>query len=150
MTKRRSNSPNAVRRDIPNIATPRVSDRRSSPVIVPRVALPRRPPFIVPGADKRRYVPPTAQRSFYKTISGGPARVVAPPLKKPLPGRSRPAVSRQPSAISVFQAVPAQLLFAEPKKALDCVRRSVRRQVLAATRKLGANRYRKPTNPVRC
>lgn len=152
MAKRRSSSSRKIRRDAPVVATRRVSDRRSA--FPPRVSLPRRPPYVSPSTDDRFFSPdrgPLRRRSSYNTISGRPARVVPPPVqKRPLP-RSRPIpAASYPALHEVFQSVPAQLLFAQPNKALACIRRSVRRQVLAATRRLGANRYRKPSNPIRC
>lgn len=152
MARSRSNSSRKIRRDASPIATPRVSDRRTVPL--PRVSLPRRPPYASPSTDDRYFSGDRSDprpRSVYNTVSGRQARVVPPPVqKRPLP-RSRPLPAASvPSMMQVFQSVPAQLLFAQPKKALACIRRDVRRQVLAAKRKLGANRYRKPSNPTRC
>lgn len=148
MAKRRSSSSREARRDIPTIASRRLSGRQVLPAPV-RVTLPRRPPYSVPGTDGRVFNP--APTSFYKLVSGAPARVVAPPPRKPLPARSRkPQTPPRVRLSEVFQSVPASLLFSHPKRALVCIRRSVRRQVLAARGSLGANRYRKPTDSVRC
>lgn len=142
MAKRSRRSTSNPRRDAPPIATQRVSRVRPPSPLPFRVNLPRRP---LPHLDDRVYTP--QQDRPYKTFSGRPARVVPPPLPK------RAVAPSGWSAADVYRAfdsVPATLLFEQPKKTLVCVRRSIRRRVLAARGKLGANRYRKPTSSVRC
>lgn len=105
-----------------------------------------------PGRKGSRPINPVGDRRFYNPVarfirpatllSGSPARVVASPPRKPLLARSGPT----------WRGLLSQLSFRTPRKVAVCVRRGVRREVLAARGALGANRpgRRGPFSVVRC
>lgn len=132
-----------ARRDHGSIAR---AAARSGPLVSPAPIvkirpLPARPQVTPPpGHDGRLFDPRPALSRPYRRVSGQPARVVAPPVRKRATGRV--------SASSLY--VPAALLFSQPRGVAVCVRRKERREVIFATRKAGANRYRPPKSNVRC
>lgn len=96
-----------------------------------------------PVGDRRFYNPVAASIRPATLFSGSPARVVvASPPQKPRLARSGPT----------WRGFLSQLSFRTPAKVAVCVRRGVRREVLAARGALGANRpgRRGPFSSVRC
>jgi len=136
------------RRDSLPITSPRLSTSKPSS---PRVSnLPKRTVWYrvpEPVQDARIWQPTPKSKRAVKTLSGTPARVVAPPLAK--------ARVVAPSAPYVpFQSlqVPQALFFEKPRSVTLCVRRKERREVIMATGNGGAQRKgrRTPESNIRC
>lgn len=122
-------SANPARRPSLGRALPRdVSPRRRSQNPAPEME-----PLILP-VDRRHYNPEPELTRPARRVSGVPARVVAPPLKK----RLSPAGKRLP-ALS-----PAALLFARPAGVAVCVQRGIRKEVLHAKNVAGKTGLKAP------
>lgn len=142
MAKNRNRSDRSRRRDASPITTRSVSPvrRPSQPFVirVPRLPLP---------VQDRRYFDPTVNIIDSRpsvTLSGRPARVVAALPKKRATGH--PVALHEALSHVVFGSGRGS------RAALVCIRRSVRRRVLAASGNLGRNRpgRKTPFSHVRC
>jgi len=137
------------RRDSLLITSPRLST--SKPYSPPRVSPPLKRTtwhrVSEPAQDARIWQPTPKSKRAVKTLSGTPARVVAPP-----PSKARLAPHSAPYTPFESSYVPHVLTFEKPRSVTLCVRRKVRREVIMATGNGGAQRKgrRTPESNIRC
>jgi len=116
-------------------AIPRRSQNLRARVVVPDLPL----------VDRRVFSFESPLEAPARRSSGRPARVIAPPLKKPL---------KTPSGVIYRGFSPSALLFDRPEGVKVCVQRGVRKEVMHASGKAGKGYKRPPVfnkySKIRC
>lgn len=92
---------------------------------IPRRSQNQRPNVVVPDllVDRRVFSPVSPLSAPARRLSGKPARVVAPPVRKPV---------QTPSGVIYKGFSPSALLFQRPQGVQVCVQRGVRKEVMHA------------------
>lgn len=125
-TKSKIRNSRLVRRDISNIAKPRLHDLTTSLSLANTHSLSPSTPstYYSDVQDYRRWNPDPYEVPF--TTRGLPSRVVISKTPVRNPGRNRNATAYQ------FSQLSPRIVFAQPAKTLTCIRRARRKAVIHA------------------
>lgn len=119
----------------PQFAITSRSQNRRRNVVVPDLVM----------VDRRVFSPLSPDAEPARRLSGHPARVIAPPVKKPL---------KTPSGVVYRGFSPSALLFQRPEGVQVCVQRGVRKEVMHAKGIAGKRGLGRPTltkfSKIRC